>query len=330
MPQKNSRKISILSFVLCLGVIFIHTYNLGIYGIESLNGFVFRFETFTNKLASGICVPYFFAISGFLFFRNFDLSCLTKKYKSRFHSILLPYSIWSTIYYLFFVFLTMTPLSRFMNGSIEVEFGIKAYLDYVWNGYYTLWFLRVLIWMILCAPLLWLFLKQRKYYWPEPVLALLIFLSIKEKSVLFFNIYYILGAYLGINYSKWIAKGVTKQTVLLAGLCLLGLVAMGGTYSGTILYNCAFICSSWLVLDFFAFDKELPWWMKCTFFFYCGHDMILESVEKAILIVFGKSEAMALIDYIVAPFITVFILIGIAYLLKTYGKPVWKILNGGR
>lgn len=59
MPQKNSRKISILSFVLCLGVIFIHTYNLGIYGIESLNGFVFRFETFTNKLASGICVPYF-------------------------------------------------------------------------------------------------------------------------------------------------------------------------------------------------------------------------------------------------------------------------------
>lgn len=207
LSQKSSRKISVLSFILCLGVMTIHTYNLEVYGIGNSAGFVFWFETFMNRLANGICVPYFFVLSGFLFFRNFDMSCLLRKYKSRCLSILVPYIVWNTLYYLFFAGITRTPILRFMNVGEKMEFGLRAYGDYVWNGYYTLWFLRVLIWMILCAPVLWLLLKRRKCYWPEVALAVLVFLGVRGRGILSINIYYALGAYLGMNCRQWVSRG---------------------------------------------------------------------------------------------------------------------------
>lgn len=60
------------------------------------------FETYMNKLANGVCVPYFFVISGFLFFRNFDMKMLAAKYRSRCKSILVPYLVWNVLYNLAF------------------------------------------------------------------------------------------------------------------------------------------------------------------------------------------------------------------------------------
>lgn len=54
-----------------------------------------------------------------------------------------------------------------MNSGGEAELGIAAFVSYIWDGYYTLWFLRILIWIIILTPVLYVLLKKRKYYWPE-------------------------------------------------------------------------------------------------------------------------------------------------------------------
>lgn len=329
ISQKNSRKIKVLSFALFWGVMAIHTYNLEVYNMESSSGAIVLFETYMNRLMNGVCVPYFFVISGFLFFRNFDITLLISKYKSRFHSILVPYVMWNTLYYCFFVIITRIPfLADFVNGGV-IEFSIKAYVNYIWDGYYVFWFLRVLIWMVICAPLLWLLLKRRKYYWPEVILAVLVVLDLVGKSVFAINAYYALGAYLGMNCRSLLAN-TNRKMAALAAVCFLGILTVGGFFAGNIIYNCTFMLASWFALDLFAFSKNVKWWIECTFFYYCAHDMILESAEKVILILFGKNEIMALMDYLMAPVLTLIILIGVAWGLRKYANATWKILSGGR
>ena len=118
------------------------------------------------------------------------------------------------------------------------------------------------------------------------------------------------------------------------------------TYVGSIML-CFYICSQtivkygelwqivlfvvlWFAMDLPTYEKEPKWWLKCTFFYYCAHDMILESVEKLILIVGGRSITMALVDFILAPVITFGILFVGAWIVRKYMPPVWKLLNGGR
>lgn len=98
LSEKSSRKISVLSFVLFIGVMGIHTYNLDVYDLGRDSDTILSvIETFLYRLENGTCVSFFFMISGFLFFRNFDLSMLRQKYISRGRSILIPYIIWVSV-----------------------------------------------------------------------------------------------------------------------------------------------------------------------------------------------------------------------------------------
>lgn len=333
LSDKASKKIRVLSMVLFVGVMMIHTYNLEVYGIEPdrPGSILAALESFLYRFANGTCVSFFFFISGFLFFRNFRFSLLVEKYRSRLKSIVFPYLVWNTIYYLFFVCITRIPvIANAMNGD-RLAFGAAEYVKYVWEGYYTLWFLRVLIWMILLAPVLYLLLKRRKYYWAEPALVLLLLIGLGKTPVTpgIINVYYVLGAYLGMNFGKLANKGNRRLSVA-AALCLPVMVFLGGGYAGHMWYTCLLFAVIWLAMDLFAFERDVKWWMKCTFFYYCAHDVILEAVEKVILIAGGKSEVMAWIDYLSAPVITLAVLIGAAWLLRKHMRPVWGILSGGR
>ena len=71
-------KITYLQFALSLLVVLIHTYNVDVYGIDKT-----AFACFEQEISciSRIAVPTFFAISGFLFFKNYELSQTLNKWK---------------------------------------------------------------------------------------------------------------------------------------------------------------------------------------------------------------------------------------------------------
>lgn len=337
LSEKSSRKISALSFGLFIGVMGIHTYNLEVYNLGGNSDTILSVvESFLYRFESGTCVSFFFMISGFLFFRNFDFSMLLPKYRSRGRSILIPYIIWNTVYYLYYVCMTRIPwVASIMSGGKKMPVGIIAYVQYIWSGYYTLWFLRELIWLILLTPLWYLILKRRKYYLPEVILVLMILISLDIIHVpeISLNMYYISGAYWGLNYKSIMGRWQNSQKSILTVVSAVGLpviIVYGEKYIGRLWYNYLLFLLIWTAMDLLPFKSNVPWWIKCTFFYYCAHDLVLEAVEKAILLLGGKSVFMAWIDYIFAPAITLMILISAAWILRKWMPFIWKVLSGGR
>lgn len=109
-------------------------------------------------------------------------------------------------------------IANLMNSVEKPDFGLLPYVQYLREGYYALWFLPALMWMILLAPILYLLLKRRKYYWPEPALILLLLIGLNKISIpkVGFNIYYVLGAYLGMNFTELVNKDNRKVSVIAA------------------------------------------------------------------------------------------------------------------
>lgn len=332
LSDKASKKIDVLSFLLFIGVMLIHTNNLEVYEIGSEHfDFLAAVENGFSRISQS-CVPIFFFISGFLFFRNFRIDMLTDKYKSRVKSVLIPYIIWNSLYYFLFAFLLKIPaLARVVNSGQSVSVGISDYLKYIYDGYYVFWFLRILMWMILWTPVWYFLLKRRKYFLSEIALAALLIIALGYTPLpgSLVNAYYILGAYIGINFID-LANRSNKKLSIMAVISLPIIVFLSKRYAGQFLYHCLFFVAIWLALDLFSYKNDVKWWIRCTFFYYCAHDMILESIEKVILILGGKSHFMAAVDYIMAPILTLLIMIGVIAIMQKWMKPVWRILNGGR
>jgi len=205
IEQKTSRKITYITFGLSLAVIIIHTYNLEIYGIDvEAYNFTVLFERFWWLLFNGTAVYYFALISGFLFFRNYDFSRIKEKYRSRCRSLLVPYLAWNMLYYLFFLLLGNMPFLKGVINSEEASFGLKEFVIYLWEGYGTFWYLKVIIGLIIFGPLIYLFLKKQEHWYPEMLLVPLIILCLAKQvtdSYISRNIvlalYFIVGSFNG-------------------------------------------------------------------------------------------------------------------------------------
>lgn len=185
--------------------------------------------------------------------------------------------------------------------------------------------------MFLWTPAWYMLLIKKKYFLSEIALTVLLLISLGKTPLPqnFVNAYYILGAYIGINFCNLADIGNRKISVL-ASVDLPIIIFLGGNYAGHFLYNCCFFVIIWMVLDLFEYKNDIKWWIKCTFYYYCAHDMILETIEKVILLIGGRSYFMAIFDYIMAPAMTLLILIEAAVILRKRIPPIWNLLNGGR
>ena len=331
-------KATIISFLCSLMVMWIHTYNLDTYGISAnhkggAEGIAYVVETYWSHVVL-VAVPFFFAISGFLFFRTFTLRKTWSKYKSRIHSIVIPYLLWCSIYYFFFVFCTNVPLfSKLVNAKV-VKLSFKNYLMALWpSQYYTLWFLKDLIILIILSPIFFCLLKD--YGRIKSGLLLLTFLMLNGYfGWTNFGIgglnYYCFGAYFAINFKEISEKRKDWRIVVVCAVGTALLLTLGYRLLSVQLVQICAIVLIWNAMDAFEFACELPWWMKITFFVYVAHDIVLESLEKVFLIVFGTSPIFALLDYIFMPTITFAVIVVIAGCLRRFLPFVWKILTGGR
>lgn len=346
IEERVCRKIQYISFGLALSVIYIHTYNVEVYGLptdfDSAGGALGWLESFFNQVQVA-CVPFFFMISGYLFFRNYGWDKVWEKYRSRIHSLLVPYLIWCTLYYVLYLILTHIPvIAGHMNMS-PVPFSFKYYISCLWNSTYTvLWFIKSLLFAIIGAPLYYgLMKKKSSRLWDRVSLlssVLLLLYCLLENLQLtgihfltaFLNIYFLLGGMLAIRYSTLVER-VRKYNVPfgIAGV-LAYFFYLGAGGENNVLWVLLFLVSLWNAVDFFSYDVAPKWWMKQTFFIYCGHSFLLEAFEKLWLIVGGKSVWAAAIDYFCIPLVVVGVLAVTAYFFYRYFPRLYKVLSGGR
>lgn len=113
-----STKITVISFALCCGVVSQHvrwTFR-DFDWLNSLQHFwFFMVET---------CVPFFFMISGYLFFRTYQSNKWRDKLESRAKTLLVPYVVWNVLYAIIMITLlkvgvvqNMQPVNSLSGGG---------------------------------------------------------------------------------------------------------------------------------------------------------------------------------------------------------------------
>ncbi len=82
-------------------------------------------------------------------------------------------------------------------------------------------------------------------------------------------------------------------------------------------------------MDLFKFNENPKWWQRITFFTYVSHEMILESIEKVVLLLLGKNTLGMTIDYLISPLVCFMIVIFAAKIIMK-NKTIWNVIAGGR
>lgn len=336
--EQFRNKIIYYSFILSIFVVGIHAYNVERYHLAGKEDWFSRLVLLVENMVRGwadICVPFFFIISGYLFFRTFELGKIRDKYKSRLRTVVIPYIAWCTIYYIYYCLITNIEVLHQYLGNIQVvPFEIRTWIKWIWvEQYYTLWFLKGLIVLIFLAPIIYFVL--RKYCFVPTGIFVLIFILLCEMEILpfdcgYINIYYFVGAYIGINH-KDIPKIRNRKLIYTAVVILIiagGIILAGGRLNPfMILISCFAL---WEITNYIEYNRQPRWYIHISFFIYCTHDLLLEALEGVFFLVFGYGSIFALLDYVFMPLVVVGICILISFVLKKYLNAIWCILSGGR
>lgn len=186
----TSDTISILRFPLTVGVVFIHfslSKGLNIhgtfYGLNNPDWFFFV-TNFISEVLSKLCVPSFFFISGFLFFREayFNKDLYIQKLSTRIRSLFIPFILWNIIGAAFILCKSTIPFVSNYYPPIEIRFSfIRLFSTFFNNSNNSgllvypadfpppmdicpinipLWYVRELMIMVLLSPLTYWIIKK--------------------------------------------------------------------------------------------------------------------------------------------------------------------------
>ncbi len=185
--------IDLLKVILTVGIVARHA------SLVDLAGRSGAFDLFTRVVVAltEVCVPLFFVLSGFLYFRNVperpDAGYFWDKTRKRVTSLLVPYLIANVL-----AFVCYWLAHRVAPGMLSDFFGDKWTdpLFIFWTGpvNLSLWFIRDLIVACLVAPLIYLFVRYTRIW---GVLALAAVWFFVGKSPLY-NLWFTLGAWAAV------------------------------------------------------------------------------------------------------------------------------------
>lgn len=338
------------NFILCILVVFIHARNDGaftvpvvIFGSSIFN----EMESFFAVDIAGAAVGGFYLCSGYLFFRSYSWSQTLAKYKSRVHSILIPYVLWTLIYFFIHVLISRIPSLAAIFQEAPIALTWQSILDAVLNYRYCafLWFLQFLIFYAAISPVIYLLIQNRHLGAAAILMALFtactnIIKNGQAAAVLNWMVLYMLGGYLGVHY-KTVIESKKVSTKFLLGTCVLAFAAFWirkgfpGVF-GVLFYSFAFAAALWCLTAWEkgnGKDRTMPVvrdWQKNTFAVYMTHFMLVQGANAIISKFVSQSMWAGIILFFSLPVIC----FGAAALAKKICRDgnlfLWKILMGSR
>jgi surface polysaccharide O-acyltransferase-like enzyme len=342
-----SKKLRFISFISIILVVYLHSYNLVVKFKEGTQSIIkFDINSFLQTLISQgfarIAVPFFFMISGYLFFYNFNPTYenFFIKYKKRFFSLVVPYISWSIWGIALFYILQSMPISEpFFTKELIRSYSLNKILDTVFIHPipYQLWFVSDLIKYICISPIIYFLIANYSFY-PIIPFFMLWFFNINFKIASIEGVlYFLIGSFFAIKNINIMRMPKRKNIKLLTATWIVLLLVK--TYCELnsipvfILYKfCIFfgIISMWFQYDFYKTWDKCSKFTHYTFFIYVFHEPILTIFKKALLRIMGVSEFSNLIVYLIAPILTIIFSIIIARVLKKLSNPIYKIITGSR
>ncbi len=352
--KRFHNQISWLMFLFSILVIWVHSYNVELFAGSTWGpdwDRAAQIETFWSVGVGQIAVPGFFMLSSYLFFRNFDLSKLAVKWKSRFFSVAVPYVVWNFLYYLGYVVATRIPMVEKIVGKEPIPFNTEEIANAVLHHSYApiFWYLFQLIILLILAPMIYGLVKKKII--GLGYLILLVTALYKgwgngypNTDALF---YFSFAAYAAVHWRTWLEQKGTSDRMF-AGIVILipavysyGMMKVpGALVLWTITYRLLAPVSLWLMTSSVELPETKPW-MRQSLFLYAIHFIIVRFVNKgtAMVLVKGVASEMipqtmesgfAIATYFAIPMIVLIVSYPMARFLSRWAHPVWRVLSGGR
>lgn len=333
-------KVTWFTFVFSILVVWVHSYNSELFlGRTEEAALISAFEHGIGDTIAQIAVPGFFMISAYLFYRNFSWNKLWPKWNSRIRSIMIPFIIWNSLYYLGYVTASRLPYLSDVVGKGVVPFGlipaVDAIIHYTYN--YVFWYLYQLILLIALAPVIYPVLRRR--YLGILVMILMAVGVYSGFAIPHLNLdallYYSAGTYASLHLRPYVEKW-NKKTALYGLLLLLGVTMyrfapgiLGDSTMAIVLFRLLIPVALWMMIDESRLGEARNW-MKYNFFLYATHFALVRLINKTAALVLPTTLYLPLVLYLLMPALVLLISYPVGALLRRYLPGIWRVLNGGR
>jgi surface polysaccharide O-acyltransferase-like enzyme len=343
-----SNKIKNVSLLLMVMVVFLHSYNLdtkglGLMDFKNYNWFIQHFISFG---ITRIAVPLFFIISGSLFVYDDKVSFaeLLIKIKKRARTLFIPFITWSLIGIVFYFTLQQIPQTKlFFTNKLMINYTFFDFINaLVYKPIpYQLWFLRDLMVLVILSPIILFLIKKVKV-----ILTAIIFVFwLLNQDTVFLTsealLFFIFGIIISQDYKFIINKTISIKGLPIIWLLILIIQILFEYYNYKII---ALIClkisiligvpSFWVLYDLlvskYNFEKiteKITW---TTFFIFTFHEPFLTFIKKITFFLCGKKDLVILMNYFIAPTVTILVSIFLALILRGILPMFYRFLTGGR
>jgi surface polysaccharide O-acyltransferase-like enzyme len=349
-----SRKLKVMSLAAIILVVFIHSYNEDVkFASDDLTGepslSVLFIENFFSKGIARIAAPFFFAISGFLFYQHYDftLSVVVEKFKKRFKSLLIPYLFWSVSGLFFIWCLQLIPWTRvFFTRELIANYSFSRVLFTIFVDPvpYQLWFVRDLILLVIFSPLIWYLTKSIRGVW---LLILMLLWNVSGKTFEFFSnealLFFTIGCALALDETELINRKLSKiscYSLLVSWLWIVLLTTYIITFDEdvfglNILSNLGIllgILSTWFLYDHIDHGQltKYSFLFGSTFFIFAFHEPLLTILKKGMFFLLGRTNLTSILIYVVAPVVAIVVSMVLSLVLKRYTPRFYSFATGGR
>lgn len=337
--EQFRKKVTWSTFVFGILVVWVHSYNGELFLGKTAQGLaVDRFERLLGDQIGQIAVPGFFLLSAYLFYRTFDWSRILYKWRSRSYSILVPYVLWTLLYYMGYVVGSRLPFLSKVVGKGTVPLNLSELAEAVlrYKYLYAFWYLQQLIFLICLAPVLYAFLRR---FWSGLLFLTAVSWAVWAQADLpLLNedalLYYGSGGFLALH-GKQLEKAWTGRRCIL-GVGMIGLAFFGFRLAGRYYLPGLAVAGRllaplglWLAVDERRLGPVRPW-MGCSLFFYASHFSFVRLVNKTAALFAPPSPVIPVALYLLMPVLMVGITYGLSLWMKRYVPGMWRALSGGR
>lgn len=345
----QSKVINFLRFPMIVAVVMQHAFlesiriNVPEAGVPVYHNISFLIST----IFAHVAVPLFFFISGFLFFyhTSFSFDIYKQKLRSRVKTLLIPYLFWNVVvlicHWAIYLFSPITLTSGYYK--LVYDYSWLDYLRIFWdvNGDFplngALWFVRDLMVMIICSPLVYWALRYFRCY----ILILvggswILAMDIPHLTAIFF---FSLGAWFSLNRRNFVEdfKSFYPFGVLVYFIIALATILTRDTLSfefisrsGILLGLVAFIAITAHYVNKGSWRASVFLTGSC-FFVYAFHQLPLNAIVRLwFKFIHPVYDWQFVLIYFTAPIVIVAIDLLFYALLRKYFPKFVAIITGGR
>lgn len=293
-----------------------------------------------------VTVPLFFAISGFLFLRKFELSLAAygEMLRKKFFSLFIPYvlfNIWIVAWFYFVGSIeTMGSWNYFVQHGLWAKiFGVGGYATPV---NYPLWFLRDLMLVFVLSPVLLLFLKEAPGVGLVTLFVLWTGLDHDPYSYHSYFFMFYLGGFVARSrlalsgrswWQRWGALVFIVLTVVLVGQTSFGI-------TDAVVQRFLFKCYLVIGVAFFWYVSSFPRvrdsamlhrMARFSFFIYLAHEPTVSIFQTRLLSVWvPASDVQQTMFYFLTGVAVTFFLWGVGEVFSRFLPRVYAVATGAR